>query len=364
MEQLTGIERVRRILHRQPVDRIAVCEAFWSDTIRKWVKEGHLQENEQPAQHFGFDLVEYNPFRLMGDYIHDKKIIEENEDTVLYEDGNGVLQKRMIKVTNVPQLLRYTVKSQADWEQKIKPLLIPEPGRLNLDGYRKAKAAARDNNQFFFVASMNVFELLRALCGHETILVAMALELEWIADMVRVYAALLVDLMEMLFAEAGEPDGIWFFEDMGFKEHAFFSPDMYRALIQPAHRLTMQYAHSRQLPVVCHSCGMVEPLIPGLIEAGIDCLQAIEVKAGMDLNKLYHLYGDQIAFIGGIDTRILISNDLQAVNAELEAKIPVVMGRNGYILHSDHSIPYDVSYETYLYFVKRGLELGTYPSGR
>ncbi|MDW7657281.1 MAG: hypothetical protein SCM11_08915 [Bacillota bacterium] len=47
MEQLTGIERVSRILRRQPVDRIAVCEAFWSDTVRKWVKEGHLQENEQ-----------------------------------------------------------------------------------------------------------------------------------------------------------------------------------------------------------------------------------------------------------------------------------------------------------------------------
>jgi uroporphyrinogen decarboxylase len=364
MEQLTGIERVSRILRRQPVDRIAVCEAFWSDTVRKWVLEGHLQESEQLSRHFGFDLEEYNPFRLMGDYINDKKIVAEDDDAVLYEDGNGVLQKRMKKVTNVPQLLRYIVKSQDDWEREIRPLLIAEPGRLNLEGYRKAKTAAHDHNQFFFVASMNVFELLRALCGHETILVAMALEPEWIADMVCVYANLIVDLMEILFAEAGEPDGVWFFEDMGFKEHSFFSPAMYRALIQPAHRLTMQFAHSRRLPVVCHSCGMVEPLIPGLIEAGIDCLQAIEVKAGMDLNKLYHLYGDQISFIGGIDTRILITNDLKAVNDELEAKIPVVMGHNGYILHSDHSIPYDVNYDTYRYFVKRGLELGTWPSGQ
>ena len=215
MEQLTGIERVSRILRRQPVDRIAVCEAFWSDTVRKWVNEGHLQENEQPSHHFGFDLEEFNPFRLMGDYIHDRTIVEENDDAVLYEDGNGVLQKRMKQVTNVPQLLRYKVKSRADWDREIRPLLTPELGRLNLEGYRKAKAAARENNRFFFVASMNVFELLRALCGHETILVAMALEPEWIEDMVSVYAKLIVDLMEMLFAEAGEPDGVWFFEDMG-----------------------------------------------------------------------------------------------------------------------------------------------------
>ena len=46
--------------------------------------------------------------------------------------------------------------------------------------------------------------------------------------------------------------------------------------------------------------------------------------------------------------------------AELEAKIPVVMGKYGYALHSDHSIPNTVNYETYRYFIEIGLELGTY----
>ena len=38
------------------------------------------------------------------------------------------------------------------------------------------------------------------------------------------------------------------------------------------------------------------------------------------------------------------------------------MGRYGYVLHSDHSIPNTVDYATYRYFVERGLELGTYPN--
>ncbi|MBI3921540.1 MAG: hypothetical protein HY318_09000, partial [Armatimonadetes bacterium] len=98
----------------------------------------------------------------------------------------------------------------------------------------------------------------------------------------------------------------------------------------------------------------------GSIEAGIDCLQVIEVKAGMDLLKLYHDFGDHLSFMGGIDVRVLYTNDRAKIDAELEAKIPVVKGNNGYILHSDHSIPNTVDFDTYEYFVRRGLELGTY----
>jgi uroporphyrinogen decarboxylase len=145
---------------------------------------------------------------------------------------------------------------------------------------------------------------------------------------------------------------------MGFKQRPFMSPDMYREIIQPYHKRTIDFAKSHQLPVVMHSCGYVEPLVPGMIEAGIDCLQVIEVKAGMDLLRLYRDFGDRLSFMGGIDVRVLYTNDRAQVDAELEAKIPVVKQGFGYVLHSDHSIPDTVDYPTYRYFCERGLELG------
>ena len=45
-------------------------------------------------------------------------------------------------------------------------------------------------------------------------------------------------------------------------------------------------------------------------------------------------------------------------DAELQKKIPAVKQGSGYILHSDHSISSRVEFDTYAYFVKRGLELG------
>ncbi|HNV22229.1 MAG TPA: uroporphyrinogen decarboxylase family protein, partial [Candidatus Hydrogenedentes bacterium] len=102
------------------------------------------------------------------------------------------------------------------------------------------------------------------------------------------------------------------------------------------------------------------PLVPGMLEAGIDCLQVIEVKAGMDLVKLYRDFGDRLSFMGGMDVRVLYTNDTSRIDAELRAKIPVVKANYGYVLHSDHSIPDQVEYESYRYFTRKGLELGSY----
>ena len=152
---------------------------------------------------------------------------------------------------------------------------------------------------------------------------------------------------------------LFFYEDMGFKGKPFMSPAMYKEIMLPGHKLLFDYAHSLGCKVIVHSCGYVEPLVPGLIEAGMDCLQAMEVKAGMDLPALFERFGDRIAFYGGIDVRTLISNDRIQIEKELLKKIPpVVNNGGGYILHSDHSEPPEVDYETMQYFIKRGREIG------
>jgi uroporphyrinogen decarboxylase len=136
------------------------------------------------------------------------------------------------------------------------------------------------------------------------------------------------------------------------------SPTMYEEIMQPGHKRLFDYAHSLGCKVIVHSCGYVAPLIPGLIEAGMDCLQAMEVKAGMNLPTLFKDFGDRIAFFGGIDVRTLISNDREQIDQEMAAKIlPVIQNGGSYILHTDHSEPPEVDYETLRYFVDHGIEM-------
>jgi len=167
-------------------------------------------------------------------------------------------------------------------------------------------------------------------------------------------------LQKILFEQEGLPDAIFYYEDMGFKEKPFMSPAFYRKFIYPSHKRAFDYTHSLGLKVIVHSCGFVEPLLPHMIEAGMDCLQVIEVKAGMDLLRIYKNHGDKIVLMGGIDVRALYSNDKAIIDAELEAKIPTVKQGYGYIAHSDHSIPKTVDYETFRYYIDKVLELGTY----
>ena len=90
----------------------------------------------------------------------------------------------------------------------------------------------------------------------------------------------------------------------------------------------------------------------------MDCLQAMEVKAGMDLPTLYKQFGGQIAFCGNMDIREVATNDRARIDAELKRKMqPFMESGGGYILHSDHSIPPQVDHDTLVYFFERGREL-------
>jgi uroporphyrinogen decarboxylase len=360
MKELTGKERISRILKREPVDRIGLFEHFWGDTLKKWQSEGHISENEDLADHFNFDMASSNWFDMKAHVGFVNEVIEEDDETILERDGNGAVLRRHKLHNATPEHVDFLVKDRAAWEEHIKPLLKPTRDRIDFEKYRELKRKADNKGRFFVQAGVNVFELMHPVCGHEHMLMGMGLDPEWINDMVDTYSNLIVSLMAILFAEEGKPDGIWFYEDMGFKGRPFMSLDMYRSMIQPGHKRTIDYAHSLGLPVIMHSCGFVEPLVPGIIESGVDCLQVIEVKAGMDLLKLKREFGDKLAFCGGMDARNLVANDIDAIRAELEEKIPAVKEGSGYILHSDHSIPTTCNYETYRYFVDEGLRLGKY----
>ena len=358
--KLTGKERIENILRHQPVDRIGVFEHFWNDTHEAWNQQGFIQPGESFEDHFNYDMQLLWPFNLVADLDFVPEVIEETDDTYVQRDGNGALFRRHKFHDTTPEHIDFLVKDRAGWEEHIKPKLKADRRRINFEGYRAAKQHAAKQQRFFCWSGVNVFELMHPVCGHEYMLMGMAQDPDWVKDMVDTYSRVTLELQEILFSEEGFPDGIWFYEDMGYKQHPFMSPRMYHEIIKPGHERTFAYAHAHRLPVIVHSCGFVEPLVPGLLEAGMNCLQVIEVKAGMDLLRLYQNYGDQLSFIGGIDVRCLYNNDRSEIDKELEAKIPIVKGKFGYVLHSDHSIPNNVHHDVYRYFIDKGLELGTY----
>ena len=363
MAELTSRERILRTLQRQPVDRIGVSESFWYETMGRWRSEGHMAEDVSPEEHFDFDLLGAGWWHLVADLDAEDEVLEEDDETRLVRDGNGAVMRTWKHKAGTPDHVDFAVKDRAAWDELIRPRLLDDANyarRIHMDSYRQTRDLAAQRDKFFYWCGVNVFECMHPVCGHEYMLMGMALDPDWIRDMCEVYADMLIALWEIAFAEVGQPDGMFFYEDMGFKNRPFMSPQMYKEIVWPSHKKTFDFCHARGLPVIVHSCGYVEELVPGLIEAGMDCLQAMEVKAGMDLVHLKQRFGDRIALFGGLDVRTLIANDRAAIQAELDAKLPAAIDGGGYILHSDHSIPSEVDYDTYDFFRTRGLEMGTY----
>jgi uroporphyrinogen decarboxylase len=372
MEQLTSKERFDRILKHQPVDRVGLFEVYWKETALQWVAQGHFAPPEAVSDHFGLDVRRtggeitpgnYRIVDLMANLDAGEQVVEETESLKLVRDGNGALLRWIKNGSGAPEHVDFAVKDRRGWEEHIRPYLLDERSyerRINFTHYRELRTKCARDQRFMTCGVVGPFDQMSPMCGHENLLMGMALDPEWVRTMADLYATVAVHLLEILFEREGLPDGLWVWDDLGFKNRPFMSPAMYRALVCPAHKKIFDFAHSRGLPVVLHCDGYVEALIPSLIEAGITCLQPLEAKAGMDLLKLKQRFGDRIALIGGMDERVLETNNRQAVEAELVAKLPGAMAGSGYVLQVDHSVSPLVEYETYKYFVERGLEIGTY----
>ena len=239
---MTGRERIGNIFKRKQVDRIGRFEHFWNDTGAAWAAAGKAEPGIDLADQFDLDITTCWAFDLTADLDFVPVTVDETEDTITRRDGNGALLRRHKKHDSTPEHIDFLVKERAAWEEFIKPRLTADPRRIKFQEYRARRDFARALGRFFMWSGVSVFESMHPVCGHENMVVGMALDPDWIADMVETYSRLLVELQEILFAAEGPPDGIWYYEDMGFKERPFMSPAMYGELIRPGHLRTIAYA--------------------------------------------------------------------------------------------------------------------------
>jgi len=118
--------------------------------------------------------------------------------------------------------------------------------------------------------------------GTERLLVALVEDPEWCIDMFNHFLDINIKLLDMVWEAGYYFDSIRWPDDMGYKNNQFFSIDTYRQLLKPVHKKVIEWAHAKGVKTHLHSCGDVNPFIPELIEIGLDAINPLEVKAGMD----------------------------------------------------------------------------------
>ncbi|HAL62766.1 MAG TPA: hypothetical protein DCP08_10225 [Chloroflexi bacterium] len=135
-------------------------------------------------------------------------------------------------------------------------------------------------------------------------------------------------------------DGGWFSDDYGSQSSMLISPATFREFFKPLLAEIIQVYKRVGLFVFFHSCGHVEPIVPDLIEIGVDVLHPAQKRAN-DQVGLKREYGDQIAFAGGMDTQYTLTlGTPEEVRAEALEQIAVLGQGGGYIAGPENWPPF------------------------
>ena len=178
----------------------------------------------------------------------------------------------------------------------------------------------------------------------------------------RLADAACADLERYLAAVGEYVDVVQVGDDLGTQAGPQLSLRMYRRLVKPYHRQVWQFikAHSG-LPVFLHCCGGIYPLLPDLIEAGVDILNPVQFSAaGMDPARLKREFGRDVVFWGGgCDTQhILPEATPQAVADHVRRQIDIFAPGGGFVFSQVHNIQANVPPENVVAMLDAAREYG------
>lgn len=154
--------------------------------------------------------------------------------------------------------------------------------------------------------------------------------------------------LDLFLSAVGEHiDIILFGDDLGMQSGPQVSPAMYREFFQPRERTMWQRVKQRapHLKIQLHCCGGVRELLPGLIEAGLDALNPVQITCrGMEPAALKRDFGRQLTFWGGgCDTRdVLIKGTPAQVREHVQRLVRLWKPGGGYVFQQVHNIMADV----------------------
>ena len=355
MKELTSKERFKRMFEHKEADRIPIIDSPWASTSERWRKEG-MPANADYVEFFGLDSV----FGIGVDNSprFEEKVIEETDEYKIYTTPWGVTLKNWKHMASTPQFLDFTITDPESWK-KAKERIRPEKDRIDWETLKKGYKKALRKHSWINAGLWFGFDITHSwMVGTERMLIALVENPDWCMDMFDYLLDVDLKLLDMVWDAGYRFDSVRWPDDMGYKNNQFFSLDMYRNLLKPFHKKAIEWAHHKGVKTHLHSCGDINPFVPELIEIGLDALNPLEVKAGMDPIALKKKYGDKLVLHGGINA--VLWDKTEEIKSEIERVVPVMKENGGYIFSSDHSVPSSVSLNDFNEIVALAKKAGSY----
>jgi uroporphyrinogen decarboxylase len=296
-------------------------------------------------------------FKMVPEF--EEKILEHKDGHYIVQDWKGNICEisdafdpsylRTAKDFVTRRWIKCPVESRDDWEQMKTRYNVDAPGRFPADFVRRAQLAKRVADRDYvlgFGAVAGAFWQMREWCGFEGLCFMMIEQPGLVEEMAAFWTDFVARMMERILAHV-VPDQLTFSEDMAYKGKAMISPAMTRQFCKPSYDRWSAICRRAGVPIVdIDSDGYIGELIPIWIESGININDPVEVAAGNDLCEFRRIYGNKMAYRGGVDKRAMAKGG-EVIRAELKRIEPVVRS-GGYIPGCDHGVPSDVSWPNFV----------------
>jgi uroporphyrinogen decarboxylase len=162
----------------------------------------------------------------------------------------------------------------------------------------------------------------------------------------RLVAIHLANLEKYLAAVGSSIDVIAFGDDLGMQNGPQMSPAMYEEFFKPRHAKMWRRAKElAPVKVMLHCCGGVRPLLPHLIEAGLDAMNPVQITCrGMEAAELKRDFGDKLTFWGGgCDTRFVLSHSKpEEIRRHVLGQLEIMSPGGGFVFQQVHNVLADV----------------------
>ncbi len=366
--EMTPRERFLAVMDYQPVDRVPNHEAgVWAQTVDRWEAEGLDIHNLNwdwftGEECLGMDPREFIPinFHMLPQF--EVETLREDEEYEIKRNGIGITTRALKEGTvrgmraSMDEYIDFPVKTREDFEALKKRFNPSHTARYPAQWREFMLPGWKQRNHVLVLgrncSTLGFYWRAREFMGTEGLSYAWYDQPALMHDMMEFIVDFTIEVAKPILDEIA-PEYVFINEDMAMKTGPLLSPRTYKTFIFPRFKRLIEFFKGKGVRyVLVDSDGNTEPLLPLMMDAGLDGLWPLERAADdTDPAFLRQKYGKSLRLWGAVDKREL-AKDHQAIDAHLRTFIPLIE-EGGFIPTVDHTVPPDVSWDNFLYYMQK-----------
>jgi len=301
MNKMTPKERIWATINRQPIDRLPIdlwCSPEVLDSLRKYTS---LDDEMAVYNKLGLDKIVWIFPGYGGRYF------DPNDSGEITMWG---VPTRMVKagLATYQEYINPPIADYMDPSELADYHSWPDPNKFDYEG---AKALAKKARSWDFATIgpwISHFEIYCQMRGLENALMDTLAFPDFLDATIERIDAIQTIMLEKMLKELNEDiDIVFISDDMGMQDSMLISLESWETHFKQRLKNWCDLIHSYGKKVLYHTDGAVLPLIPGLIECGVDILNPIQhVCPGMDRTKLKEQFGKDLIFHGGVENQRIL----------------------------------------------------------